>query len=69
MPENPTPTPEEQVLQNALNPKKVEIDGQVVEQHSVKDQIDAVRFAASQQAATNKSCGIRFFKMIPPGGA
>jgi len=40
---------------NAENPKRATVDGNSVEQHSIKDQIDAAAFKASNDAmAKNK---------------
>lgn len=54
---------EEQLLENAFAPKSAEIDGQKMEQHSLKDQIEALKFAASMAASRSKHCGIRITKM------
>ena len=63
MPENKEMTAEEQLLANALAPKSVEIDGQTIEQHSIDDQIKALKFAASMQAAKSRNGGLRIAKM------
>ena len=63
MPENKEMTAEEQLLANALAPKSVEIDGQTIEQHSIDDQIKALKFAASMQAAKSSKGGLRIAKM------
>ena len=54
------------IAENAAGPRKVEGDAGSVEQHSLRDQIAAERFLASQKA-TKKGFPLRFFK-IKPGG-
>ncbi len=51
----------------ADQPKSVEIDGQKVEQHSLKDQIEMDRYLASKKA-TRSGRGFRITKM-KSGGA
>ncbi|MDD5597442.1 MAG: hypothetical protein PHV82_05825 [Victivallaceae bacterium] len=60
---------EQKIKDNASGPKSAESDGQKVEQHSIKDQIEADRYLNSKQAMKNKSLGIRISKLCPPGGA
>jgi hypothetical protein len=62
------------VESNAAKPKSVSIDGQVVEQHALKDQIEAAKMAASNAAIAgqgnstgNGKFGVTFFKFRPPG--
>ncbi len=55
------------IAENAQGPAKAVIDGQVVEQHSLKDQIEADRYLASKAAAKNPRHGVGFVKMRPPG--
>lgn len=58
---------DQKIKDNASGPKSAESDGQKVEQHSIKDQIEADRYLNSKQAVKKKSMGIRFSKFIPPG--
>ncbi len=58
---------EDKLITNAMSPKKVDIDGQVVEQHSVEDQIAALNYAASVKAAKSRKLGIRIGKMVHGG--
>lgn len=59
----PKKTTTEQLLENAFAPKSAEVDGQKVEQHSLEDQIKAIKIAASMEAARSRHCGIRVTKM------
>jgi hypothetical protein len=53
---------------NAAAPLEVEVQGQSrVRQHSLKDQIEYDRYAASKAAAENGRRGIRITKLVPPG--
>ena len=60
-------TPSEQIAANALGPKKVSVDGQSVEQHSIQDQIAAQEYLANQKAAKRAHRGLMFTKLVPPG--
>lgn len=55
------------IKQNAEGPAKVTGDAGSVEQHSLKDQIEADRYLASKDAAKKKNRGLRFSKLVPPG--
>ena len=52
----------------ANQPKSVEIDGQKVEQHSLKDQIEMDRYLASKKA-TRSGRGFRITKIKSGGSA
>lgn len=56
---------------NAAGPAKVTVDGESVEQHSLKDLIEADRYLASRTAVTSTAAntrrGLRFNKLTPPG--
>lgn len=58
---------EEQIIENISSPKSVEIDGQKMEQHSLKDQIEALKFLASAKANKSRGFGIRIGKMVHGG--
>lgn len=58
---------EDELIANAMSPKKVDIDGQVVEQHSIEDQITALNYAASVKASKSGKLGIRIGKMVHGG--
>lgn len=50
---------------NAEGPKRVEVDGQTVEQHSLKDQIAADEYLRESTAATRDKLPIRLAKLRP----
>lgn len=60
---------ENQIRENAQGPAKVTGDAGSVEQHSLKDQIEADRYLASKKAAQQKKRGLRLNKLVPPGTA
>jgi hypothetical protein len=53
---------------NAAKPKRVQADGQSVEQHPLPDQIEAARFV-NEAAAKAKGLGIKICKILPGGPA
>lgn len=59
---------EDILLENLTKPKSAEVDGQKFEQHSLKDQMEAMKFYESTKASRSRKCGLRFFKM-KHGGA
>jgi hypothetical protein len=72
MPGDPQSTPdlEQAIRDNASQPAKASVDGQSVEQHPLKDQIEADRYLASKAAARKpglRGGGIKFAKIVPPG--
>jgi hypothetical protein len=66
MPE-PADNLEQAIRDNASQPAKASGDGQSVEQHSLKDQIEADRYLASKDAARKPGLGVKFAKLVPPG--
>lgn len=58
---------EESIKDNAVGPKSAESDGHKVEQHSLKDQIEADRYLNSKKALKKKNWGLKLGKIIPPG--
>jgi len=58
---------EQAIRDNASQPAKAAVDGQSVEQHPLKDQIEADRYLASKDAARKPGLGIKFAKIVPPG--
>ena len=52
-----------------LSPKKVEVDGQVVENHSAADAIKLLNYYASRDALKGRKLPIRITKMASGGGA
>ena len=59
---------DEKLRENMNSPKSAEVDGQKVEQHSLKDQIEADRYLESKKAL-RRGLGIRITKMKAGGGA
>jgi ribosomal protein L12E/L44/L45/RPP1/RPP2 len=55
----------------AVQPQRVRTDAGEVEQHDLKQLIEADKYLAAKAAATasttNKRRGLRFNKLIPPG--
>ena len=58
---------QQSIEQNATEPKRVRGDSGEVEQHSLKDQIEADRYLASKKAVKSKGIGLRMSKMVTPG--
>lgn len=54
------------IKQNAEGPKRAQSDSVSVEQHDLKDQIEADRYLSSKEAA-KKGLGVRMTKVVPPG--
>lgn len=65
MPENL----QDQIHDNASGPAKVTGDAGSIEQHPLKDQIEADKYLASKASARSKRPGIRLGKIIPPGAS
>ena len=60
----------EEIMENLiLSPKKVEVDGQVVENHSAADLIKLLNYYASKDALKGMRLPIRITKMASGGGA
>ncbi len=57
---------EDSIRENANAPKRASGDAGSVEQHSLKDQIEADRYLNGKQAA-RKRFPLRKSKMVPPG--
>ncbi|MCW5777731.1 MAG: hypothetical protein KIS87_14945 [Phycisphaeraceae bacterium] len=64
---DPAPSLEQAIRDNASQPAKASVDGQSVDQHSLKDQIEADRYLASKDAARKPGLGVKFAKIVPPG--
>ena len=56
----------ETIVKNAAGPKS-EVDGQRVEQHSLKEQIEADKYLASKDAVKRRGSGLKFSKMTHSG--
>ena len=57
---------EQTIRDNAQGPKRAQGDAGSVEQHDLKDQIEADRYLSSKEAA-KKGLGVRRTKVAPPG--
>ena len=53
---------------NADGPKRARGDSGEMEQHSLREQIEADRYLNSKQAVKN-GLGIRLTKLVPPGAS
>ena len=60
-------TIEESIRKNASGPKSAEVDGQRVEQHSLKDQIAADEYLASKKAVKSRTSGLKITKLCHSG--
>ena len=58
---------DENIRKNAQGPSKASGDAGSVEQHNLKDQVEADRYLQSKQAAKARKRGLRFNKLVPPG--
>ena len=64
---DPTPNLEQAIADNAAGPAKASVDGQSVEQHAIRDQIEADRYLESKRATRRRGLGIRLFKIVAGG--
>jgi len=55
------------IKQNAEGPKRASGDSGSVDQHSLKDQIEADKYLASKDAAKNPAKAFTRVKIVPPG--
>jgi hypothetical protein len=58
---------EQTIRDNAKAPAKATGDSISVEQHPLRDQIEADRYLNSKKAAKAKGLGIKRTKLVPPG--
>ena len=58
---------EDAIRENAAGPKSAEVDGQKVEQHSIRDQIAADSYLASKKAVQSRNSGLKITKMSHSG--
>lgn len=61
-------TIEDAIEENAKGPKSVFVDGERVEAHPLKDQIEADKYI-NGKAAAQVGLGLRYVKLSPPGAA
>ena len=68
MPDETTDNTLEQAIRdNAQGPARAQGDSGSVQQHALKDQIEADRYLSSKKAVKSKGRGLRFTRLIPPG--
>ncbi len=60
---------DKQIRENAKGPKRAKGDSGEMEQHSLRDQIEADRYLESKKAAKKKGLGIKMSKLVPPGAS
>jgi len=58
---------EQAVRDNAAGPKRAQGDAGSVEQHALRDQIEADRYLESKRASRKRGLGIRLFKLVADG--
>jgi hypothetical protein len=58
---------EEQIRDNAVQPKSAEVDGQKVEQHPLKDQIAVDSYLEGKKAMRRKNSGLKITKLQHSG--
>lgn len=59
----------DKIKENAEGPKRARGDSGEIEQHDLKDQIEADRYLNSKEALKKKGLGIRLSKIVPPGAS
>ena len=57
------------IKDNTAGPKRAKGDSGEVEQHGLKDQIEADRYLNAKAAVKKKGLGIKMAKAVPPGTA
>lgn len=55
------------ITENASGPAKASGDAGSIEQHKLSEQIAADKHLASKDAVNQKSRGLRFNRLVPPG--
>jgi len=60
---------DQNIKDNASGPKRAQGDSGSVEQHGLKDQVEADRYLNSKAAAKKKGLGIKITRAIPHGTA
>jgi hypothetical protein len=57
------------IEKNAKGPRRAKGDVGEVQQHSLKDQVEADRYLASKKSGNKPTQALRFTKLSPPGAA
>jgi hypothetical protein len=58
---------DQNIRDNAAGPAKATGDSGSVEQHKLRDQVEADRYLESKKATRRKGVGVKFAKLVPPG--
>ena len=58
---------EQNIRENASGPARAQGDSGSVQQHALKDQIEADRYLESKRATRRRGLGIRLFKIVAGG--
>ncbi|TVQ33890.1 MAG: hypothetical protein EA376_01260 [Phycisphaeraceae bacterium] len=58
---------EQSIADNAAGPKRAQGDSGSVEQHGLRDQVEADRYLESKKATRRKGVGVKLVKLEPPG--
>ena len=58
---------EDRIRESAAGPKRAKGDSAEMEQHPLRDLIEADRYLSSKQAARATGLGVRRSKLVPPG--
>ncbi len=59
---------EQAILENATGPASASGDSGSATQHSLRDQLELLKYRESKSAtASGRGLGLRFIKLIPPG--
>jgi hypothetical protein len=69
MPDDPQPDLSDAIAENAAGPKRAKGDQGEMEQHSLKDQVEADRYLRNREAAKAGPRALRFSRIVPPGSA
>jgi hypothetical protein len=59
----------ETIAENAVGPKRAKGDQGEMEQHSLKDQVEADRYLRNREAAKAGPRALRLARIVPPGSA
>lgn len=60
---------DETIAENAASPKRAQSEIGSVEQHSIKDQIEADKYLASKSAVKRRNRGLQISSLAPPGAS
>lgn len=58
---------DQNISDNAAGPAKATGDSGSVEQHKLRDQVEADRYLESKKATRRKGVGVKLAKLVPPG--